>query len=85
MQIDFPFHHDLDALRRLIPEDWNIKKFKSDLAELTEWAVESRYPGDWPDIHPSDARSTLELAECVWSLIFNDFEMHGHNAIRLLN
>lgn len=47
--IQFSFRHDLDALRNLLPDDWAVKQQQPDLAELTEWAVEARYPGDWPD------------------------------------
>jgi len=49
LQIDFPWRHDLDALRNLLPDDWEVKHEQTDLARLTEWAVESRYPGDWSD------------------------------------
>ena len=49
LQIDFPRRHDLDALRNLIPVGWPLKEEHPDLADLTEWAVEARYPGDWPD------------------------------------
>ena len=48
LQIDFPRSHDLDALRNLMPQDWTARSQHPDLAELTEWAVEARYPGEWP-------------------------------------
>ena len=47
--IDFPFRHDLDTLRNLLPPGWSVKPEHPDLAELTAWAVEARYPGDWPE------------------------------------
>ncbi|MDR7489356.1 MAG: HEPN domain-containing protein [Armatimonadota bacterium] len=40
--VDFPFRHDLDALRNLLPEGWSVKDEHPDLTELTEWAVEAR-------------------------------------------
>jgi len=40
LQIDFPRRHDLDALRYLVPDGWQLKEDHPDLAELTEWAVE---------------------------------------------
>jgi len=46
LQIDFPRRHDLDALRNLIPMGWSLKEKHRDLALLTEWAVEARYPGE---------------------------------------
>jgi len=54
--IDFPFTHDLNALRNLLPDSWPVR---ADLAELTGWAVQARYPGEWPD--PSAA----ELEACA--------------------
>ena len=48
LQIDFPKSHDLDLLRQLLPDVWEIKWNPPDLSELTEWAVEARHPGDWP-------------------------------------
>jgi HEPN domain-containing protein len=62
LQIDFPRRHDLDALRNLMPTDWHLKEEHPDLAELTEWAVEARYPGDWPDASEQDARSAVQQA-----------------------
>jgi HEPN domain-containing protein len=45
LQVDFPRRHDLDALRNLLPAGWKIKEEQPDLATLTEWSVEARYPG----------------------------------------
>ena len=49
--IEFPFTHDLDALRNSLPEGWAVRTAHAELAELTQWAVETRYPGDWPWDH----------------------------------
>ncbi|MCY3990242.1 MAG: HEPN domain-containing protein [Caldilineaceae bacterium] len=46
--IDFPFTHDLNALRNLLPASWSVRTEHADLAGLTEWAVQTRYPGEWP-------------------------------------
>jgi len=43
--IEFPFRHDLDGLRNLLPPGWSVKEAYPDLGELTAWAVEARYPG----------------------------------------
>ncbi len=64
-QIDFPRTHDLDLLRTLIPKEWRCREALSDGASLTEWAVESRYPGDWPDATPADAAAALSIACAV--------------------
>lgn len=80
LQIDFPRSHDLDGLRNLIPSGWQVKTDYPDLAELTEWAVESRYPGDWPDASREDAFSALKQAQQVWKTIMDDFSRHDFNA-----
>ena len=41
--IDFPFTHDLNALRNLLPDSWPVR---ADLADLTGWVVQARYPGE---------------------------------------
>ncbi len=77
LQIDFPRTHDLDALRALLPDDWKTKTDPADLAELTEWAVEARYPGDWADAVPEDARSALKASSVVCSMVESDFRRRG--------
>ncbi len=42
-QIEFPFRHDLELFRTLFPEDWQCSQL-TNLEQLTEWAVEGRYP-----------------------------------------
>jgi HEPN domain-containing protein len=63
--INFPFRHDLDALRSLLPQGWRVKTEHPDLAELTEWAVEARYPGDWPEATVDDAKRAVAQARAV--------------------
>lgn len=76
-EIAFPFRHDLDALRNLLPDGWDVKRQHPDLAELTEWAVEARYPGDWPDATGEDARRAAEQARVVYEAVLTDFLQHG--------
>ncbi|HLF74571.1 MAG TPA: HEPN domain-containing protein [Anaerolineales bacterium] len=66
--LEIPFHqtHDLDRIRELIPEGWEVKERFPHLYDLSVWAVESRYPGDAPDVVESEARETLRLAESVF-------------------
>ena len=35
-EIEFPFTHDLDRLRNLLPENWYVRRQYPDLSELTE-------------------------------------------------
>lgn len=70
----FPKHHDLDRLRDLVPEGWNVKEQFPDLAELTIWAVESRYPGDTPDVTEGEAQATLHLAKTFFDVVSSELE-----------
>jgi HEPN domain-containing protein len=73
-QIDFPFSHDLDRLRDLLPEGWRVKIECPDLAELTEWAVEARYPGDMPEAVDADALNAAQQARAVIKSIVADLK-----------
>lgn len=57
--------HDLDNLLEKMPtQDYSL--FESlDLTWLTEWSVESRYPGDWPEATREDAKRAIEIATGV--------------------
>lgn len=77
LQIDFPWRHDLDALRNRVPADWGLKKQHPDLAALTEWAVEARYPGHWPEATEADATAAVQQARAVWMSVCADLAYHG--------
>ena len=76
LQIDFPRTHDLDALRNLLPDDWQLKEALPDLASLTEWAVEARYPGNWPEATSAEADAAVEQARIVWESISTELTQH---------
>jgi len=80
LQIEFPKTHDLDALRNLVPEDWTVRQAFPDLADLTEWSVEARYPGDWPEATADDARGSLDEARRVLDLVTADLAARGVEA-----
>ena len=73
----FPFTHDLDALRNLLPDSWEVRAACPDLAELTEWAAESRYPGDWPEVTNADATRAERHARAVYRSVAEEFERLG--------
>jgi HEPN domain-containing protein len=77
LQIEFSKTHDLDALRNRLPQDWAVRQTCSDLAELTEWSVESRYPGDWPEATLEDARAAVEQARRVLETVTADLARRG--------
>jgi HEPN domain-containing protein len=55
LAIDFPLTRDLDRLREMVPAGWKVKESFPQLYGLTIWAIESRYPGDMPDVTENDA------------------------------
>ncbi|GAB4466572.1 MAG: HEPN domain-containing protein [Anaerolineae bacterium] len=79
LQVEFPRRHDLDALRNVVPDGWSLKEAHPDLAALTEWAVEARHPGDWPDATDADARAAVEQARGVWQSVQADLAQRGLN------
>jgi HEPN domain-containing protein len=77
LQIEFPRSHDLDMLRNLVPDGWRLKSEHPDLAELTEWAVEARYPGDWPEAVEADAWFAASQARRIWDSVRADLRLRG--------
>jgi len=77
LRVEFLRTHDLDVLLKLIPSDWSVRQLIPDLATLTEWAVESRYPGDWPEANQADAEYALNQASQILQTILTDFEQRG--------
>ena len=74
--------HDLDALRNRLPDSWTVRTTHADLAELTEWSVETRYPGDWSEPTDADAvRAESEAREIYNSIAGGIQESRG--ALRL--
>ncbi|HUT01939.1 MAG TPA: HEPN domain-containing protein [Phycisphaerae bacterium] len=65
LQRSFPRTHDLSRLLDLLPTDWSVRTAPVDLPALTEWAVESRYPGDWEEATQTDAESAVGTAQAV--------------------
>ncbi|MBA4370581.1 MAG: HEPN domain-containing protein [Coriobacteriaceae bacterium] len=62
---EFPRTHNLLALRALLTLELAARMDLVALAELTQWAVESRYPGDWDEPAAEEARASLLTAETV--------------------
>lgn len=75
--IEFPFTHDLDALRNLLPDGWSARAKHPDLAELTEWSVEMRYPGEWPEATRADGIRAESQARAVHGFVSAEFERRG--------
>ena len=76
-QLDYPRRHDLDRLFLLIPGNWSVRSVQADLARLTEWSMEARYPGDWPDASDDDARQAVNTAHTVVDTVVHDLAQQG--------
>lgn len=75
--VEFSYTHDLDALRNRLPDSWSVRTTHADLAELTEWAVETRYPGDWPQPTNADAARAESEARSIHESITAEFRFRG--------
>lgn len=73
-EVDFPFSHDLDALRNLLPGNWPVHRLCGDLARLTQWTTEARYPGEWEEATMLDAERAVAQARDVCSAIAAEIE-----------
>ena len=62
-QVEFPKTHDLDEILDLVATiDSPLAESLRDVITLTPYGVEIRYPGDFPDTTPEDAKTAVELA-----------------------
>ena len=65
-QIEFPKTHDIDKLLDLISS--KNSKLAESLREtiiLTNYGVDLRYPGDFPEVTLNDAQEAIKMAEKV--------------------
>ena len=69
-QIEFPKTHDIDKLLDLVtPTDSKLSESLRDVIVLTNYGVDARYPGDFPDVSSSDAQQAIQMAEKVRGLV----------------
>ncbi len=78
LQVDFPFTHNLDRLRDLLPDGWTLKEDFPDLARLSAWAVEPRYPGAVIEASRQDAETAVEQARNIYETTLEDLKRHGY-------
>jgi HEPN domain-containing protein len=65
LTIDFPKIHDIGELIGLLPQGYGVPLEESQQEQLTEYAVVSRYPGNWEPIMQVDAEEAVALARKV--------------------
>ena len=78
--IDYPYTYDLNALRNLLPDSWSVRVDHPDLTELSQWAVEARYPGEWAEAAEIDATRAETEARAVRDSVATEFRRRGVHA-----
>jgi len=77
LDIHPPRTHNLELLVDLLPDEWAVHESFADLARLSLWLVESRYPGEWPETTASDATDALVDARDVLARMVSDLSARG--------
>jgi HEPN domain-containing protein len=74
-QIEFPRTHNLNTLRDLIPPDWSVTTVQADLDQLSQFAVESRYPENVPDVTEEEAQAGVDDAQQIVEAVLDDLDV----------
>ena len=77
LQIDFPRTHDLNILRNLVSNSWHFKTVHPNLAKLTDWVADARYPGQVPEPTKAEAITAVKHARAVWTDASTELTQHG--------
>jgi HEPN domain-containing protein len=57
--------HDLHVLHDLVAPETRTAAITVDLDALSRWHIQGRYPGDWSEATPEDARAAIGAARSV--------------------
>lgn len=63
--VEFPKTHDLVTLSSLLSDACRPPVRFEELAELSGWSVEARYPGEFAEVTREEVRSALTIAKAV--------------------
>lgn len=77
LQMRYPLRLDLDELRDAHPPGWQVVNDHPDLSDLTQWAVDGRYSGNWPEATAAEAQDAARQARAVWESVLSDLDGHG--------
>ena len=80
LQIDFHRTHNLNVLRDLLPENWQLKITHPDLSDLTRWVIEARYPEDMQGSTTAEATEAVKQARAIWTSVSTALAQHGYQA-----
>jgi len=72
-----PHTHDLDSIRNQLPAGWRVKRTHPDLAALSDYAVDTRYPDNVVPVTKLQASNAVRQAASVVTAIAGDLERRG--------
>lgn len=78
--IDPPKNHDLIRLSQRVDIGLQDRLEALDLAELTRWAIEGRYPDEFVEATKADAERALRTGEAVLVLVAEHLGIGGRSA-----
>ena len=78
--LEYPYSHDLNYLRTLIPDGLRSRDTLPDMGWLTIWAIRSRYPVDFPEATNEEAERAASEARAVIEIIEQDLAEDPHPA-----
>ena len=65
LEIHYPTTHNIRTLIDFLPDGIDIPQVVEDAAALTDYAVESRYPGNIEPVEEEEYRNSIHIAEAV--------------------
>lgn len=78
LQIRYPKTHNIQLLCEHLPDGWSLAEEPARFSDLSDWAVEPRYPGDLQEATEEDAKAAIEQARKVYETTLEDLERHGY-------
>lgn len=75
--IDPPRSHDLNELRDLLPDTWEIPGTIAELKRVSEWAEKSRYAYDVEDFVDPTATWGISLAQAIHDAVTSELTRRG--------
>ena len=67
--IHFPRIHDIDELSRCLPSEIHFPLSAEQRQTLTDYAIVSRYPGEWEPLDRTEADEAIAMARQIRALI----------------
>lgn len=77
LQVQYPFTHELDAIREHLPLGWAVRAEFRNLKKLSDWSFKARYPGGWAPPTRADATEATRLARAIYESALRDLQAHG--------